>query len=84
MNSLLPWVGTLFCALAFLVSLKRGESQNGAAIVWRMDDLQRIGGHKTTILGSPKLINLPQDKAIEFDGMKDGLHIDSLPLAGWK
>ena len=51
-------------------------------IVWEVDNLESIGGHKTTVLGSPKVIETDNGRAIEFDGVKDGLLVEELPLAG--
>jgi hypothetical protein len=50
--------------------------------VWTFDRLENIGGHKTTVLGQPKIIDSPVGKAVEFDGVDDALFIDSHPLAG--
>ena len=53
-------------------------------IVWNLDRLDVIGGHKPEILGSPRLIETPQGKAVQFDGKGDALFIDTSPLAGLK
>ena len=50
--------------------------------VWNMDSLNSTGGHKTTVLGTPKVIETEKGRAVEFDGAKDGLIVESLPLAG--
>jgi putative heme-binding domain-containing protein len=52
------------------------------ASTWRFDRLENIGGHKTTVLGSPRIIDSPAGKAVEFDGVDDALFIDTHPLAG--
>jgi hypothetical protein len=49
---------------------------------WRFDNTERIGGHKTTVLGHPRLIETPGGKALEFNGVDDALFIDNHPLAG--
>jgi hypothetical protein len=54
----------------------------GDSVVWAIDNLQSIGGHKVTVLGSPTIIDTPQGKAVQFDGVKDALFIDNHPLAG--
>jgi hypothetical protein len=46
---------------------------------WKLNNLQKIGGHKTEILGNPKLIK----DAIEFDGIDDGIFIDTNPIEGF-
>src|SRR5215472_8068451 len=50
--------------------------------VWSFDRLEQIGGHPTTVLGHPHVIETPSGKAIEFNGVDDGLLIDVHPLAG--
>ncbi len=55
--------------------------QPADAVVWTFDRLDNIGGHKTTVLGEPRVIDSPVGKAIEFDGVDDALFIDHHPLA---
>ena len=76
--------------LAILAVLQLGSSsakimnQTSEGVTWTFDRLENIGGHKTTILGQPKVINSPVGKAVEFDGVGDALFIDNHPLAGAK
>jgi hypothetical protein len=49
---------------------------------WHFDNLDRIGGHKVTVLGHPKVIETPAGKAIEFNGVDDAIFLDTHPLAG--
>ena len=53
-------------------------------IVWKFDRLDRIGGHETTVVGAPQLLEIDHAKAIVFDGKRDGLFFDVHPLAGAK
>jgi Concanavalin A-like lectin/glucanases superfamily len=50
--------------------------------VWRFDQTASLGGHATHVLGSPKLIDTPMGKAVEFNGKDDALFVDVHPLAG--
>jgi hypothetical protein len=52
--------------------------------VWEFNQLDKLGRHTTTVLGSPQLIETPEGKAIEFDGKGDALFLDTNPLAGLK
>lgn len=54
----------------------------GSAETWIFDRIDRIGGHPTTVLGHPHVIDSPAGKAVEFNGENDGLLIDVHPLAG--
>jgi len=49
---------------------------------WTFDRLDRIGGHVTTVLGSPRVIDAPVGRAIEFDGVDDAILVGVHPLAG--
>lgn len=74
--------------VAYLHSLSGRAAQSrpstAEATIWNFDRLENIGGHKTTALGSPKLIDSPAGKAVLFDGEKDALFVDNHPLAGAK
>jgi hypothetical protein len=50
--------------------------------VWTFDRIDRIGGHATTVLGHPRVIDTPAGKAVEFNGVDDGIQLDVHPLAG--
>jgi hypothetical protein len=50
--------------------------------IWRFDNIDSIGGHPTTVLGHPHLVDSPYGKAVEFNGVNDALFVDVHPLAG--
>jgi hypothetical protein len=50
--------------------------------LWKFDRLDKIGGHPTTALGHPRVIDTPIGKAVQFNGVDDALFIDVHPLAG--
>jgi hypothetical protein len=52
--------------------------------LWTFDRLDRIGGHPTSVLGNPRVVDTPVGKAVEFDGVDDALMVDVHPLAGAK
>jgi hypothetical protein len=56
--------------------------QTAAQEVWTFDRIENIGGHATTVLGHPHVIDTPLGKAVEFNGVDDGLLIGVHPLAG--
>ncbi len=66
--------------ISSLGSLPPGQPPQ--AETWRFDRLEGIGGHRTTVLGQPRVIDAPVGKAVEFDGIDDALDIESHPLAG--
>jgi len=67
-------VAAAVCALA--------STQGASPETWTFDRLDRIGGHATTVLGTPRVVETPAGKAIEFDGVDDALFVDVHPLAG--
>jgi hypothetical protein len=52
-------------------------------VTWDIGRLDKIGGHAVTVVGNPQVIATPAGKAVLFDGVKDGLVVDSHPLAGF-
>src|SRR5512133_367959 len=75
-------------AFAVLVATRSGDPatfhapRGPAAIVWQLDSLTTIGGHRVTLVGNPRVIDTEVGRAIEFDGTRDGLFLDVNPLAG--
>jgi hypothetical protein len=67
----------LLVLLALAVSVSAQDS-----VTWILDDPQRVGGHRTEILGAPKAIDTPLGKAIYFDGVDDAIYVPEHPLAG--
>jgi putative heme-binding domain-containing protein len=74
--------------VAYLSSLRPNRTGGAVArepaetVVWIFDRVENIGGHRTTVLGGPRVIDSPVGKAVEFDGVDDALFIDHHPLAG--
>jgi hypothetical protein len=67
-------------AAAILASATLPAAQN--VEVWTFDRLDSVGGHATTVLGSPRVIDTEVGKAVLFDGVDDALMIDVHPLEG--
>lgn len=59
-----------------------GSTGEPVRTVWHLDNLQNIAGFEITLEGEPKVIDTPNGKAIEFDGIDDGIFLDVHPLAG--
>jgi hypothetical protein len=55
--------------------------QSAPATVWNFDRIDSIGGHPTTVLGHPHVIDSPYGKAVEFNGVDDALFVGVHPLA---
>ena len=52
------------------------------AEVWNLDQLENIGDHKTIITGNPIVGTSEKGKAVFFDGIDDGLIVESNPIFG--
>jgi hypothetical protein len=82
-------LGTALAAAAIACALARAtpaqtQQGDGGQEVWTFDRLDRLGRHPTTVLGSPRVVDTPIGKAVEFDGIDDALFVETHPLAGAK
>lgn len=69
-------VGKGFALLAFLAAgLVAAEN---ASAVWRLDDVARVGGRATEVLGAPRVV----EGVAVFDGKADGVFVPAIPIAG--
>lgn len=73
MNRFLVSVVALLSALPFFAQ---------DPVVWHLDNLQFIGAIQPTIWGSPSVVDEDGIHAIEFDGIDDGLFLNTNPLSG--
>jgi hypothetical protein len=71
----------LFLTLLLGFSTSTFSQESKPAIDWQFSRLDEIGGHKLTILGTPRLIDSPHGKAVAFDG-DSAIFLDTNPLAG--
>lgn len=51
------------------------------SVVWKIDNLKKIGGHAVEVLGAPRVVKTDRGKAVVFDGVRDGIFIQNNPLA---
>jgi len=78
---------SLSCMLLAACTGNRTEPESTAgedlpSVTWAIDNLESIGGYPVTVVGDPKVIGTPKGRAVEFDGIDDGLFIDTHPLEG--
>ena len=50
------------------------------SITWKIDNLEKIGGNRVEVLGTPQVIKTDKGKAVLFDGVDDGIFINQNPL----
>ena len=53
-----------------------------AETIWRVDNVERIGAHAVTVAGAPHVNDDGGGAALVFDGVKDGVFVPAIPLAG--
>jgi len=75
--------------LALAKHLKRGvpspplpNEGPSASITWKINSLEKIAGQPAVMIGNPQVINTAAGKAILFDGVDDGLILNTNPIAG--
>jgi hypothetical protein len=51
-------------------------------VVWVLDNLATVGGHRVRVVGNPRVVTSEAGRAVEFNGSSDGLFLDVNPLAG--
>jgi len=70
--------------LGCLLSAARAQTtlQTSQEKIWRFDRTDSIGGHPTEVIGQPHVIDSPYGKAVEFNGVDDGIFVPEHPLAG--
>jgi hypothetical protein len=79
---------TTICSLACVLVLfnigyaQQPKSKETKSTTWNVDNLKRIGQQQVTIIGGPQVIDTPEGKAVMFDGIDDGLELNSNPVAG--
>ena len=55
--------------------------QAPAAVVWQVDNLERIGGLPVEAIGAPTVVQTDAGPAVSFNGRSDGLLLDRNPSA---
>jgi hypothetical protein len=79
LNSVSVGVGLLTAALSMTALVPPDDPPSET---WIFDHTDRLGGHAVTVSGHPRVIDSPVGKAVEFNGVDDGMFIDVHPLAG--
>jgi hypothetical protein len=72
--------GALLCVIA--AALLRPAAPDQRWVVWPLDNIDRVGGHVTTVAGSPRVVKTDIGPAVEFNGRTDGLFVEANPLRG--
>lgn len=53
-----------------------------SSLTWEINRLDKIGTQTTEQIGNPQVITTAEGKAVQFDGLDDGLVVNINPLAG--
>jgi hypothetical protein len=76
---------TVIGFVVILVLLDLGHAQQkktAKSSTWNVYSLTKIGDRQVTVIGGPQIIDTPSGKAIMFDGVDDGLVVNTNPVAG--
>ncbi len=66
--------------LTLFLSCSISIAQENSNFVWSMDNLNKIGGLPVLIFGNPAVKDFSFGKAVEFDGVDDGIIVQGFPL----
>ena len=80
MNRCSIGTATLLGILALTASASWAQEQT----VWKFNNLSHIGGLTPKVEGSPRLVDSPVGKAVQFNGTDTGLFFPGRPLVGAK
>ena len=75
--------------LGLAKQLKKEEESPQAAhtlaatpVTWKINSVDKISGLHAAKIGNPQVVNTPSGKGVLFDGVADGLVVNSNPIAG--
>lgn len=72
----------LFLLISALGTFAQTREPSSKSVIWKVDNLKKIGGHAVEVLGSPSVVKTDRGKAVVFDGVRDGIFVQNNPLAG--
>lgn len=72
----------LFALPLCLIFTASTVSAEGGQVVWRFDDLRKVGGFTIEAEGDPRIDRGPNGKAVHFDGEDDSILVQGRPLVG--
>ena len=70
--------------LAMTAAVSLASAAQAEQSVWRFDNLSHIGDLSPKVEGSPKLVDSPVGKAVQFNGSDTALFFPGRPLVGAK
>jgi len=62
--------------------LNAQQTDNPRPVIWNVDNISTIGGHPVTVFGAPLVKQFREGRAVEFDGIDDGLIVQGCPING--
>lgn len=84
----MKFVACVGASVALMVAISgygQKPEHNGAAatpVTWKINRLDKIGRQPAVRIGNPQVINTSDGKAVLFDGLDDGLIVNTNPIAG--
>ena len=66
------------------MALVSASDASAQSLLWKFNNLERIGGLTPKVEGHPALVDSPVGKAVDFNGVDDALFFPGRPLVGAK
>jgi lysophospholipase L1-like esterase len=62
--------------------LKKDDASPATTVTWKINALDKIGGQTTLKIGTPRVVETADGKAVLFNGVDTGLVVNTNPVAG--
>ena len=77
-------IKTIILVLFLSVIIVAQSNKTGGSVIWKINAVSDIGQNTTGKIGNPETIIAGKDSAVRFNGINDGLMVQSNPLSGAK
>ncbi len=71
-----------FISVFLMITIQIFAQKPSESILWEVNNIESIHTHSTTVLGFPQVVESDLGPVVEFNGIDDGLIVDSNPVAG--
>ncbi len=85
MNELKKLTDAVSLAICALLAVAMSACTAGSPpLVWKLQDISRVGDYATSVSGSPRVVSEGGESAICFDGASDAIFVAHNPIAEWR
>lgn len=72
----------IFITIYTGVFMESSAQKNNSSTTWHVNGTGEIGGFKTVVFGNPKVVDTDSGKAVEFNGIDEGIIVKGNPIDG--